>query len=480
MSFEPGGKWQISIGGGASPRWSADGRWLYYRAQDQLIAVAVETGATFRAEGREPRLALDGVLDWELAPDGERLLLVKAPLEHPRAISSTWSSVGARRSTVSSSLVEDNVCPMGLREAVETGRVTRPGSTAEDLSGLAAAAHLCALASFAVAQPLFGLLSHQAEFFVAHDVQPLDLLLIALLLSVLLPALLFLAARSAALFGRAAGRWAHLTVVAALSGLIALQVLEQLAPAAPGAILITGAVALAVASAGFYQRWSIVRTFLTFVAPAALFFPLFFLFTSPVRQMLLPRVADWSGGGEGGSGAPVVMVILDELPLVSLLDASFEVDTLRYPNFAALARDAYWFRDATTVAASTTLSVPIILSGRVPDRFVTPLAEHYPDNLFTWLGDAGYRLNAFEIHSRICPASLCSRNATRRGFTERFDAMATDLGIIYLHLLLPAEQAAPLTGDRRHLAQLRRPDARHPVERGDGGRAEAGERGRAP
>ena len=73
-----GGKWQISIGGGTSPRWSADGRRLYYQAQDQLIAVAVETGSAFRAEGREHRMALDGVFAWELAPDGERLLRVKA------------------------------------------------------------------------------------------------------------------------------------------------------------------------------------------------------------------------------------------------------------------------------------------------------------------------------------------------------------------------------------------------------------------
>ena len=311
-------------------------------------------------------------------------------------------------------------------------------------TSLTAAAHIFALASFAVAQPLFDLLSRQAEFFVAHDAQPLDLTLIALLLGVALPASLHVLARSVAWLHRSAGQWAHLALVAGLSGLIALQLIKRLAPGAPGRLLIVAAAALAVASAASYRRWSAVRTFLTFVSPAALLFPLFFLLTSPVRQMLLPRVADWSGEQGGTAGAPVVMVILDELPLVSLLNASHEIDPLRYPNFAALARDAYWFRDATTVAGSTVLSVPIILSGQLPDRLERPLAEHYPNNLFTWLAGAGYRLNVFETHSRLCPRELCSRETTRRSFGERFDAVATDLVVVYLHLLLPADQAARL------------------------------------
>ena len=37
----PGGQWQVSIAGGTSPRWRADGRELYYLAADnKLMAVA--------------------------------------------------------------------------------------------------------------------------------------------------------------------------------------------------------------------------------------------------------------------------------------------------------------------------------------------------------------------------------------------------------------------------------------------------------
>jgi hypothetical protein len=43
---EAGGKWQISTAGGAQPRWSRDGKELYYVAPDaRLMAVPIGTSA---------------------------------------------------------------------------------------------------------------------------------------------------------------------------------------------------------------------------------------------------------------------------------------------------------------------------------------------------------------------------------------------------------------------------------------------------
>ncbi len=310
--------------------------------------------------------------------------------------------------------------------------------------GPTAAAHVFALAAFALAQPLFDLLSRQAEFFVAHDAQPLDLVMIALLPSVALPASLLVVARSAAWLVQPAGRWAHLALVAGLSGLIALQVAKRLAPEAPGGLLFAAAAALGLISATGYRRLDAVRTFLTFVSPAAVLPPVLFLFLSPVRDMLLPPVAERAAEQCGAADIPIVMLVLDELPLSSLLDESNQIDPLHYPNLATLAGDAYWYPDATTVAYSTVESVPIILTGRVPERRHLPLSEHYPDNLFTWLAGAGYRLNVFEARTRLCTRELCPREAARRSAVERLDAMTTDLVMVYLHLLLPAELAARL------------------------------------
>ncbi len=84
----------------------------------------------------------------------------------------------------------------------EDGQVTqRPRQSLR--KGLASASHLFALSGFAVAQPLFDLLGRQAEFFIAHDVQPIDLILMTLALSLALPLTLALLVRFTAWLGTA-------------------------------------------------------------------------------------------------------------------------------------------------------------------------------------------------------------------------------------------------------------------------------------
>ena len=49
--------------------------------------------------------------------------------------------------------------------------------------------HILVLISFALAQPLFGLLSDSPEFFIARQSEPLDLILLILILCLGLPSL---------------------------------------------------------------------------------------------------------------------------------------------------------------------------------------------------------------------------------------------------------------------------------------------------
>ena len=44
----PGGKWQVSSGGGSSPSWSADGKQLYYTSGDKLMSVPIQNVETFQ------------------------------------------------------------------------------------------------------------------------------------------------------------------------------------------------------------------------------------------------------------------------------------------------------------------------------------------------------------------------------------------------------------------------------------------------
>ena len=78
-----GDKVAISTGGGTRPRWSRDGRELFYRQGDALMEVGVNTGTIFRAE--TPRRLFEGAYSGEsgesafdVSPDGQRFLMVKS------------------------------------------------------------------------------------------------------------------------------------------------------------------------------------------------------------------------------------------------------------------------------------------------------------------------------------------------------------------------------------------------------------------
>jgi len=82
-----GGKWQVSNGGGASPRWRRDGRELFYLSADgKLMAVEVDGSSdTFKAGVPgplfEPRVgSISGDSPYDVAADGRRFL-VKVPVE---------------------------------------------------------------------------------------------------------------------------------------------------------------------------------------------------------------------------------------------------------------------------------------------------------------------------------------------------------------------------------------------------------------
>jgi Tol biopolymer transport system component len=71
---DTGGKWLVSTGGGVQPRWSGDGKELYYRASDgKLMAVDVATKSVFRP-GLPKVLFQAPSSDWDIAPDGKRFL----------------------------------------------------------------------------------------------------------------------------------------------------------------------------------------------------------------------------------------------------------------------------------------------------------------------------------------------------------------------------------------------------------------------
>jgi hypothetical protein len=162
-----------------------------------------------------------------------------------------------------------------------------------------------------------------------------------------------------------------------------------------------------------------------------------FLFFSPVSRLLEsppePRLA------QAPSGASVVMVVLDELPTISLMRADGEIDAVRYPNFARLAGDATWYRNTTTVHEWTTGALPSILTGNRPKGL--PLFLDHPNNLFTLLGGT-YDMNVYESQTHLCPPELC--DPEREALPERVSSLLSDLSVVYGHLVLPEDLADEL------------------------------------
>jgi Tol biopolymer transport system component/predicted Ser/Thr protein kinase len=74
----PGGKWQVSTGGGALPHWSADGTELFYVTGDRdLMTVEVKSGSEFQTSSPKPLFSLSSltpVAVFEVSRDGRRFL----------------------------------------------------------------------------------------------------------------------------------------------------------------------------------------------------------------------------------------------------------------------------------------------------------------------------------------------------------------------------------------------------------------------
>lgn len=78
-----GGKWQISTNLSSEPRWSGDGKTLYFQSQLALMAVSISTtpslliGPLQVALKEFPRLAVESGISYDLTPDGRHFLVTK-------------------------------------------------------------------------------------------------------------------------------------------------------------------------------------------------------------------------------------------------------------------------------------------------------------------------------------------------------------------------------------------------------------------
>jgi len=294
--------------------------------------------------------------------------------------------------------------------------------------------HLAVLSAFALAQPLFNLLSDNPEFFAARGSTAVDVIVFAVLLVVVPPALLLGIELLIGLAGTRARLGTHLVLIALLAAVIFVQALKD-AIDAGDAVLIGVAFALGALAALLYSRAEPVRSFMTVLSPAPLVFLILFLFISPVSKITLSSEATAKEIG-GIEPVPVVMVVFDEFPGTSLLDGRGQIDSVRYPAFAQLAKDGTWFPNAHSIYDSTAKAVPAIMDGNYPEKGVLPTSSEHPNSIFTLLGKS-HTMNVSEEATTVCPRDLCDDERLSEPFLERLGSMSEDLGLVYAHVVSP-------------------------------------------
>jgi Sulfatase len=149
---------------------------------------------------------------------------------------------------------------------------------------------------------------------------------------------------------------------------------------------------------------------------------------------------------------PVVMLVFDEFPTDLLLGPDGRIDGGRYPAFAELAREGYWFRNATTTYDSTTKAVPQVLDGRLPRDGVPPTYRGHRWSVYDLFGKRGYEIRRMEAATSVCPPRWCPGARARRpgildqlkaGRRERLERFAGSIGaeeeptFWMAHVLLP-------------------------------------------
>lgn len=275
------------------------------------------------------------------------------------------------------------------------------------------------LAVLAVSQPLYSLLLGSPEYFAARGAQGRDILSTALL--VLLPAILWAAA--AAPLRRHGVR----ASAALAAGLLMAQAASGWPPAAAAlSALAAGALAFFLSGAGAAEEF-----FAWLALPAALC-PALFLSRAP-----WPGAAPAAPAAASGKAAPVLMLVLDELPLATLLDREGAIDAAWFPSFARLSREGAWYREARTVSDDTFKAVPALLTGELPRPPKAPWWKDYPDSLFTRLAPT-HGLAVVESHTSLCPPSLC--RPAKQGLLEE----ASDLAVLFAHRAVPRRWAGAL------------------------------------
>lgn len=288
------------------------------------------------------------------------------------------------------------------------------------------------LSAVAFVAPILDIYGKNPEVFVANRTSRPEIFFFGIGMALVVPLVSWAALAVARGFGGRAPDVAYRSIVIVLSLASGLVISRQTLPDDTIA-----AVLVALVAAGL-MYWLVRNVDVLFVV-ASLALPVIlvmFLSTSATARLIWEEAEESPVGADVGIPAHIVMLQLDEMPLASIMDTDGTVNERLFPNFARMAEEGTWYRNALSDSIATTQSVPAILTGLRGGDDKSPSHVDHPDNLFTLLGDS-YEMHVIEWIADLCPEETCPDYAGRT--PARFTSLLADVGVVYGHLTLPGE-----------------------------------------
>jgi hypothetical protein len=307
-----------------------------------------------------------------------------------------------------------------------------------------------ALSAISVAQPFYSVTGTTLNFFVAWRMTSAEFILCILLIYLAPPLVTWLLVALGDRLHRHLGRgllflalWFYLS----LTCLMAARHFARSLAFAPGNEATLGICALllivsACLAALLFARPKI-QGFVRFFAVTTVVFPAAIMLhahnVGVIRYSEVPPAEKITTADRPN----VILIIYDELPVTTILDANGLIDKDKFPNFYQFAQSATWFANARSTSGHTETAVPSILAGRMRKHDVPATYRSYPENIFHRLGPS-YNVLDLQFATDLNPAMPLGRQTQAPDGQDRLGRIALDIAIIFGHVVAPPQLAADL------------------------------------
>ncbi len=254
-------------------------------------------------------------------------------------------------------------------------------------------------------QPLLNLLGTAPDYFITYRLSPGDVRVFVAVLALLVPVSIWVLEL---LLSRAprVRRSVHYAAVGGSLTVLVAQVIK-VTVGINGITYVALTLVLGTLVVAAYRWWSSMRDWLAFIAIVPILAMALFFFSSPAGRYA--RAGAGASLQQSVTDAPIIFLMLDEFPSLSLLNGKGEIDAVRYPNFARLAARTNWYRNYSTTAEVTHFAIPAALSGVYPKRGLGSTYVDHPDTLFSLVAE-NHEMNVWESITKLCPPTVCKKS----------------------------------------------------------------------